>query len=214
MPGLTGVAAQPAALLSSPSEPLLGPAAPPLPCCAGVEPPGPAPLAPPHQHPRHPALSLSPCLMEGDVSVLPGVATNVATEGWGVQPVDKTVAEHSGVDGVRLRCVQLGGQHQQVLRVPHYTLPHPLPPAVERGEQSREAPVVAEGCCEDRQNLGRCVCLPCGAGEHLPPGRSLQSLDQPLHCCPFLHPEVPEDALRLLNKFIGVAAIRLSSEAC
>ena len=56
----------------------------------------------------------------------------------GVQPVDKTVAEHSGVDGVRLRCVQLGGQHQQVLRVPHYTLPHSLPPAVERSEQSRE----------------------------------------------------------------------------
>ena len=38
--------------LSSPSEPLLGPAAPPVPCCAGVEPPGPALLAPPHQHPR------------------------------------------------------------------------------------------------------------------------------------------------------------------
>ena len=38
--------------LSSPSEPLLGPAAPPLPCCAGVEPPGPALLAPPHHHPR------------------------------------------------------------------------------------------------------------------------------------------------------------------
>ena len=52
MPGLTGVAAQPAALLSSPSEPLLGPAAPPVPCGVGVEPPGPAPLAPPHQHPR------------------------------------------------------------------------------------------------------------------------------------------------------------------
>ena len=160
----------------------------------------------------HPALSLSPCLMEGDVSMLPGVVTNVATEGWGVQPVDKTVAEHSGVNGVCLRCVQLGGQHQQVLRVPHYTLSHPLPPAVERSEQSREAPVVAEGCCEDCQNFGRCVCLPCCAGEHLPPGRSLQSLDQPLHCCSFLHPEVPEDALRLLNKFIGVAAIRLSSE--
>ena len=62
-----------------------------------------------------------------------------------MQPVDKTVAEHSGVDGVRLRCVHLGGQHQQVLRVSHYALPHPLPPAVERGEQSREAPVVAEG---------------------------------------------------------------------
>ena len=92
MPGLTGVAAQPAALLSSPSEPLLGPAAPPLPCCAGVEPPGPTLLAPLHQHPRHPALSLSPCLMEGDVVMLPGVATNVATVGWGVQPVDKTVA--------------------------------------------------------------------------------------------------------------------------
>ena len=30
----------------------------------------------------HPALSLSPCLMEGDVSMLPVIATNVATEGW------------------------------------------------------------------------------------------------------------------------------------
>ena len=68
--------------------------------------------------------------MEGDIITFPGVATNVATDGWGVQPLDKTVAEHSGVDIVRLRCVQLGGQHQQVLRVPHYTLPHPLPPAV------------------------------------------------------------------------------------
>ena len=145
--------------------------------------------------------------MEGGVSMLPGVATNVATEGWGgggVQPVDKTVAEHSGVAGVSLRCVQLGGQHQQVLCVPHYTLPHPLPPVVERSEQSREAPVVAKGGCEDCQNFGRCVCLHCCAGEHLQPGRSLQSLDQPLHCCSFLHTEVPEDALRLLNKFIGV----------
>ena len=34
VPGLTGVAAQPAALLSSQSGPLLGPAAPPLPCSA------------------------------------------------------------------------------------------------------------------------------------------------------------------------------------
>ena len=42
-----------------------------------------------------PALSLSPCLMEGDVIMLPGVAMNVATEGWGVQPVDKTVAAQS-----------------------------------------------------------------------------------------------------------------------
>ena len=57
-----------------------------------------------------------------------------------MQPVDKTIAEYSGIDGVHLHCVQLGGQHQQVLRVPHYTPPHPLPPAVERGEQSREAP--------------------------------------------------------------------------
>ena len=94
-----------------------------------------------------------------------------------MQPVDKTVAEHSGIDGVRLHCVQFGGQHQQVLRVPHYTLPHPLPPAVERGEQSREWPkVVAKGGCEDCQNLGRCVCLRCCASEHLPPGRPLQSL--------------------------------------
>ena len=31
----------------------------------------------------HPAQSLSGCLMEGDVIMLPGVATNVATEGWG-----------------------------------------------------------------------------------------------------------------------------------
>ena len=54
--------------------------------------------------------------MEGDVMMLPGVVTNVATEGWGVQPVDKTVAEHSGVDGVRLRCVQPGGQHLTSLR--------------------------------------------------------------------------------------------------
>ena len=82
MPGLTGAAAQPAAVLSSPSEPLLGPAAPPLPCCAGVEPPGPAPLAPPHQHPR--ASSAEPqCLMEGHVIMLPDVTTNVATEGRG-----------------------------------------------------------------------------------------------------------------------------------
>ena len=37
--------------------------------------------------------------LQYNVIMLPGVATNVATEGWGVQPVDKTVAEHSGVDG-------------------------------------------------------------------------------------------------------------------
>ena len=143
----------------------------------------------------HPALSLRPCLMEGDIITFPGVATNVATDGWGVQPLDKTVAEHSGVDIVRLRCVQLGGQHQQVLRVPHYTLPHPLPPAVERGEQSREDPVVAEGCCEDCQSLGRCVCLPCCLGEDLPLGTSLQCMDDPFYSVAVLHPVVAEDTL-------------------
>ena len=90
----------------------------------------------------HPALSLSPCLMEGDVSMLPGVATNVATEGWGVQPVDKTVAEHSGVDGVRLRCVQLGGQHQQVLRVSPIPCCRPWN-EVSRAERPRWSPKVA-----------------------------------------------------------------------
>ena len=42
----------------------------------------------------------------------------------------------------------------------------------------------------------------------------LQSLDKPFHCCSILPPEVLEDAICLLNKFIGVAAICLSSEAC
>ena len=130
-----------------------------------------------------------------------------------MQPVDKTVAEHSGIDGVRLRCVQLGGQHQQVLRIPHYTLPHPLPPAVERGEQSREAPVVAKGGCEDCQNLGRCVCLPYYASEDLPPDRPLQCLDDPFHCCSILHPEVAKNTLCLLDELIRVTAIHLSREA-
>ena len=125
-----------------------------------------------------------------------------------MQPVDKTVAEHSGVDGVRLRCVQLGGQHQQVLHVPHYTLPHPLPPAVERGEKSREAPVVAEGGCEDSQNLGRCVCLPCCAGEDLPPGRSLQCLDDSFYSGAVPHPVVAEDPLSFLDELIRVTAIQ------
>ena len=34
----------------------------------------------------HPAQTFSPCMMEGDVFLLPGIVTNVATEGWGCSP--------------------------------------------------------------------------------------------------------------------------------
>ena len=87
---------------------------------------------------------------------------------------------------------------------------------MERGEESREAPLIAKSA---RKDLGGCVCLSCWTSEDLPPCRSLQGLDDPstvapssiqglddpLHGGPILHPVASEDAFRLLDE-AGVTA--------
>ena len=208
---MTGVTAQPAAQLSSPSEPLLGPAAPPLPCCTGVEPPGPALLAPPYQHPRAPALSLSPCLMEDDIIMLHGVATNVATEGS-----IKSIKWSQSIAGLTASACAAFILVVSISRC--FTYPTTLSPIpcrqpwneVSRAERPQWSPKVA---AKTAKTWAVVSASPAAWVSTSLLGRSLQCLDQPLHCCPILHLEVPEDALCLLNKFIGVAAIRLSSEA-
>ncbi len=73
---------------------------------------------------------------------------------------------------------------------------------MERGEESREAPLIAKGA---RKDLGGCVCLSCWTSEDLPPCRSPQGLGDPLHGGPILHPVASEDAFRLLDE-AGVTA--------
>ena len=158
----------------------------------------------------HPALSLSPCLMEDDIIMLHGVATNVATEGS-----IKSIKWSQSIAGLTASACAAFSLVVSISRC--CTYPATLSPIpccrpwneVSRAERPQWSPKVA---AKTAKTWTAVSASPAAWVSTSLLGRSLQCLDQPLHCCPILHLEVPEDALCLLNKFIGVAAIHLSSE--